>query len=427
MSSSFEQTLSKQNPHWSGVRYTHVFKRSHETASLKRLKLDEIQVVTGIRRCGKSTLLLTMINHLLNETEPKSILYINFDDPLYTEVCTDASSLYSVITTAESITRTPIQYLFLDEVQNVHAWEKYVKSVYDMKQFKKIVVTGSNGQLLNSEYATLLSGRYLKTQVYPIAFHELLQHSGITEYHQLLQEKSVALSHIQRLLNYGGFPRIHCIDEDDLRLELLKNYYETILLKDCLANNAVRDTKTLTNLAHYLMSNPAVLYSYNSLSKAIGSNENTISEFIQIFQNAFFINELRSYSYSVGKQLRGKKKVYCVDNGLITATAFSFSDNFGKLFENLVYGELQKQGHSEIYFFNEKKECDFIVHRGQDSIAIQACYQLKPENRTREIAGLKAAMEALSLTKGTIITLDDEETVSDMIEVVPFWKYFSTL
>ena len=429
MPSSFEQTLSEQNLHWSGERYSHSFKRSHEIQPINNLELEEIQVITGIRRSGKSTLLQTLINYLMQNQniDPKSILYINFDDPKYTDIWADAASIYSIVTAAETMARQPIRYLFLDEVQNVKNWESYVKSVYDMKRFKKIFVTGSNSHLLNSEYATLLSGRYLKTLILPLAYHELLLNSGITQYHQLIKEKPTALAHVDRLLNFGGFPRIHCVNKDEQRLELLKSYYETILLKDCMVNNSVRDSKTLINVAHYLMKNPAVLYSYNSLSKAVGSNENTIQQFIQIFQNAYFINELRSFSYSVGEQLRSKKKTYCVDNGLITATAFMFTDNYGKLFENLVHSELQKMGHSEMYFFNDQKECDFIIPKSHNPIAIQACYQLTSQNRTREIAGLKAAMEKFSLPKGIIITYDNEEKIADNIDIIPFWKYFSLI
>lgn len=427
MSGSFEETISSQNPHWSGKAYSHSFKRSHEGLPLSNLDLEEIQVVTGIRRSGKSTLLQTVINHLMKQVDPKLILYVNFDDPKYTDVWSDAGAIYTIVTTAETMTRQTIQYLFLDEVQNVEGWETYVKSVTEMKRFKKIFVTGSNSHLLNSDYATLLSGRYLKTHIYPIAFHELLQNSGITEYHQLIKEKATALAHVNRLLNYGGFPRVHCVHKDEQRTELLKSYYETILLKDCMANNAVRDHKTLMSLAHYLMTNPAVLYSYNSLGKAVDSNENTIQQFIQIFQNAYLIHELKSFSYSVGEQLRAKKKVYCIDNGLITATAFKFMDNSGKLFENLVFSELQKIGYPEIYFYNDQKECDFILHEVENPIAIQACYQLTPENRAREINGLMVAMEKLSLPKGVIITYDNEEKISDVVEAIPFWKYFSLI
>lgn len=427
MNSQYEQTLLEQNHHWEGAPYVHAFLRSHEVKAVSQLNLQEIQVITGIRRAGKSTLLQTMMNQLIKQQDPHSILYINFDDPNYTSVRTDASQIYSVITAAETITQKSIQTLFLDEVQNVEGWEQYVKSVYDSERFKKIVVTGSNSNLLNGDYATLLSGRYIKTHIYPIAFHELLQNSSITTYQQLIKKKTVALKHIKTLLQYGGFPRIHCISENDQRVELLKTYYETILLKDCIANHKIRDTSTLIQLAHYLMTNPAALYSYNNLAKSVESNENTVREFIQIFQNAYFFDEIKSFSYSMREQLRSNKKMYCIDNGLVTATAFQFSDNFGKLFENLVYTELKKTSDANIYFFNDQKECDFILHDSKNTIAIQSCYQLTAENRTREIAGIQAAMKKFSSKKGLIITFDNEEKITSNIHAVPFWKYFSIL
>lgn len=428
MITQYEPALIEQNPHWDGTAYDHHFLRQHEVKCIKHLNLKEIQVITGIRRCGKSTLLQTLINALMEQkVPPQSILYINFDDPHYTSTWADAKQLYDIVTAAETITQQPVQYLFLDEIQNVEAWEKYVKSVYDAGKFKKIIVTGSNSKLLNSDYATLLSGRYIKTHIYPLAFHELLQQKQITSLRQLIKQKSIALTQVNTLLQYGGFPRIHCIDENDTRIELLKSYYETIVLKDCIANHNIRNTHTLMQLAHYLMTNAATTYSYNSLSKAMHSNENTVQQFIQIFQNAYFVDEVKAFSYSIRTQMRSHKKIYCLDNGLITATAFQFSSNSGKFFENLIYSELKKRGHAEIYFFNDQYECDFVIHDSHHTEVIQACYQLTAENRAREIAGIHTAMKKLSLKRGVIITYDHEEKITDGVFAVPFWKYFSML
>lgn len=427
MTTPYDSVLLGQNTHWDSVPYKHAFWRTHEKKSIDRLNLEEIEVITGIRRCGKSTLLQTMINQLMKTHDPKSILYINFDDPGYTIVRTDARKFYDILTAAETLTQQPIQYLFLDEVQNVEGWEQYVKSVYDAKRFKKIAVTGSNAKLLNSDYATLLSGRYLKTHVYPIAFHELLQNAGITTYLQLLQKKASVLHQMNTLMQFGGFPKIHCMDSNPQRIELLKSYYETILLKDCIANHAIRDASTFTQLAHYIMSNVATLYSYNKLSTAISSNEHTTQQFIRLLENAYIFNEKKSFSYSIRTQLHSHKKIYCIDNGLITATAFQFSENHGKLFENLVYTEFKKTSDAEIYFFNDTKECDFILHDQKSTLAIQTCYQLTPENRTREIAGIASAMKKFLINKGVIITYDQEEKISPNIHAIPFWKYFSML
>ncbi len=416
----------EQNPHWEGKQYAQPYARLHDEQALDDLQFDEIQIVTGIRRCGKSTLLKQLIQHLCENQISRSILYINFDDPNYIEACNDPSSLYEIVTTAEKVTQQPVAYLFLDEVQNVIAWEKYIKSAYDSQRFQKIVITGSNADLLNSDYASLLSGRYIETRIYPLCFRELLNQNGITNMLQLIKQKAKVLALCDDMLKFGGFPRIQLLDDSNKRRKLLQSYYETIVLKDCIGNHNIRDTRTLQTLAHYLISNNSTTYSYNSLSKAIESNENTVQQFVQIFKNAYFLDEVYQFSFSLKKQARAKKKTYCIDNGLITATSFKFMDNTAKLFENLVYTELSKMFSGAVYFHNDKHECDFIVHHDDFQCAIQVCYRLTAENQARELNGLQSAMSLLSIAKGIVITYDQEETIDDNIQALPFWKLFST-
>jgi uncharacterized protein len=173
------------------------------------------------------------------------------------------------------------------------------------------------------------------------------------------------------------------------------------------------------------MTHISSLYSYNSLGKAVDSNENTMQQFLHILQNAYFIDELKQFSYSLKIQTHARKKVYCIDNGLIAAATFKFSHNHGKLLENLVYTELRKRGYNDIFFFNDQKECDFIIHQENDTKAIQVCYDLNDDNRQRELNGLKTAMEKFSIADGFIITYDQEEVIDKHINVVPFWKFFS--
>lgn len=427
MNFEIENTLVEQNPHWRGELYQHAFKRLHDESAINDLSISEIQIITGIRRSGKSTLMHTLINHLIQHENPKSILYINLDDPNYTEICTNSSAFYNIITSGEKLTGQEIEYVFIDEIQNMVDWEKYIKSVYDSKKFKKMIISGSNADLLNGQYATLLSGRYLKTHIYPLSFQELLLNNNINNKVDLVSEKAKALLLVDKLLLKGGFPRIHCIESDVHQLKILKSYYETILLKDCIANHDVRDSATLTKVAHYLINNVSCLYSYNSLHKALDSNENTIQNYIHILQDAYFIHELTQYSYSLKKQSKSRKKSYCIDNGLITAATFKFSNNHGKLLENLVYTELKKNHHENIFYNNENNECDFIVHGEEESLAIQVCYELNENNIKREINGLKTAMQKFNISKGIIITYDDEQLYDNSISVIPFWKYFSNL
>lgn len=146
---------------------------------------------------------------------------------------------------------------------------------------------------------------------------------------------------------------------------------------------------------------------------------------IQILQNSYLVEEMKNFSFSLKAQSKAKKKIYCIDNGLINATTFKFSKNYGKLLENLVYSELKKKHEKNIYFHNDQIECDFVLYN-EDRIAIQACYQLNSENRDREIKGLVAAMEQFSISNGLIITYDQEEMIAPNIQILPFWKWSST-
>ena len=424
MNSSLDQVLSDQNLHWGGKPYKHGYDRLHNKPAIKDLEFEEIQIITGIRRSGKSTLMHELINELSRLNRSKSILYLNLDDPNYTEIWGDPSKLYQVLTAAEKLTGETIEYLLLDEVQNIIAWEQYVKSVYDSKKFKKIIVTGSNADLLNSDYATLLTGRYVKTHVYPLSYKELLLNNNISNQLEFTQQKGKALKLLEQMLESGGFPRIATEKDAGKRIRLLKIYYETILLKDCVNNHKIRDTRTLMSLSHYLLSNISSCYSYNSLSRALGSNENTMQEFVQIFQNAYFLSELRQFSYSLKTHGKSKKKIYSIDNGLINAATYKFSHDYGKLLENLVYSELVKNGYENISFYNEAKECDFIAFKGKEKVAIQSCYEFTSDNQAREVDGLKAAMGKFSISKGVVLTYDQEEQISDSISIVPFWRFF---
>lgn len=420
-----ETVLQLQNPHWEGKVYSGLFSRHQQAKLLKKLPLKEIQVLLGVRRSGKSTLFKLIINQLLLKADPRSILYLNLDDPFFAEVWESPKHLYKVIETAEMLTNTKTIYLFLDEVQNINAWERFVKSTYDSEIFKKIFITGSNSSLLKSHYASLLSGRYIVDYVMPLSFKEILECESINTHLTLVKKKIKVLKILEKMLFYGSFPQIWKTSDTQLRREQLLNYYETIVLKDCIANHNIRETKKLQELSLYLLTNNASIYSYNNLAKKIDSNENTVKQFIQILENSFLIQEFRQFSYSYKQQIRAPKKSYCIDNGLMHAISIRFSDNCGKLFENLVYSELCKMGYKEIYFLNNKKECDFIIKVNDQLIAIQATFELNKNNYDREVDGLIHAMDELPIVRGYIVTFNSEEKKIDKNKhIIPFWKLF---
>ena len=354
----------------------------------------------------------------------RKILYINLDDPYYSEVHKDPKNLYRIIEIAEKLTGEKTVYLFLDEIQNVRNWEKWVKSAYDSEIYKKIFVTGSNSNLLKSDYSGLLSGRYIIQEVFPFSYREILNNQGINDHLSLAESKSTVMSIIDNMLEYGGFPEVFKTIERELKRDIIVNYYDTIVLKDCISQGKIRDIKTFKELTHYIISNTTSLYSYNSLARVIDSNDGSIKEFLRIMEEAFLMYETNNYSFSLKHQIKGRKKIYCSDNGFLSNISFRFSANKGKLFENLVFTELKKRAY-KIYFHNINKECDFIFsdEKNQKLRAIQVCFEINETNRKREIAGLKAVRTKLGINDGIILTYDQEEKV-DGFTIIPFWKYF---
>lgn len=413
-----EKIILSQNKHWKNS-YQNLYEREIFDDLINKLQVKHIQVLQGIRRSGKSTLFKLLINHLCCKIDPQEILYINLDDPFFIQYSNDAAKLYDVIQTAKKLTQKEVKYLFLDEVQAITGWERYVKSVYDSEEFKKIFITGSNSSLLNGELATLLTGRYLVTKVYPLTFKEILKINDISSYMQLVDRLPKVLSLVDNMLKFGSFVEVY-EQKEEFKRDILSTYYDTILLKDCVSNNAIRDVKSFKELSFYLISNVASLYSYTSLAKAVGINDKSSKEYLSYLENSYLVDELKHFSYSLKEQNNSKKKIYSNDNGFLSLS-FSFSANSGKLLENLVYTELVKNGY-EIYFYNKGFECDFLAKKDGKTAAIQVCYELNDQNRKRELRGLlKLPFE---VDEKYIITYNQSETI-DSIKVVRFWEHFA--
>jgi len=412
-----EKVILTQNRHWNKP-YENLYEREVFTDLVKKLDVKHIQVLQGIRRSGKSTLFKLLINHLSLEMDPQEILYVNLDDPFFIPYSDDAAKLHDVIQTAQKLTQKKITYLFLDEVQAINGWERYVKSVYDNESFKKIFITGSNSSLLNGDLASLLTGRYLSSKVYPLSLKEILKINDISTYMQLVEHSPKVLNIVDNMIKYGSFVEI-VENKEEFKRELLTSYYDTILLKDCVSNNAIRDVKSFKELSFYLLSNVTSLYSYNSLAKAIGINDKSAKEYVSYLEESYLIDEITHYSYSLKEQNNSKKKIYANDNGFLSLS-YSFSENSGKMLENLVYTELIKAGY-EVYFYNKNFECDFIAIKDNKSIAIQVCYELHEQNKKREMGGLRKL--PFEVDSKYIITYNQSDTLEN-IKVVKFWEYF---
>lgn len=422
-----ENALLRQNPHWQNAKYENIYFRSVYKQLLLKKELPHIQVLTGIRRSGKSSIFRLLINDLLDRVDPREILVLNMDEPAFTPIWNNAGDLYSVIELAEKLVGHKIQYLFLDEIQQVKEWELFAKSAYDSQIFKKIYITGSNSNLLNNTFSALLSGRYFANTVRPFSWSEILTIHGVTDRLTLLSEKMKVLRLLDASLKWGSFPEIvvHPVD-DSVKSELLKSYYDSVVLKDCIAYNQIRDGRFFYQLLYFVFSNIGKTFTYSSLSKAVRSNENTVRNYLNFAEQSFISADVTNFSFSLKEGARPLRKTYAIDNGLINAVSYSFSGNKGSLLENMVYNELINNGYTDISFSRDCEECDFIARNDQGFHAFQICYELTDGNKRRELYGFSSIHPDIEVASKKLITYNQKETVGD-IEVVPVWDIFGGL
>lgn len=371
-----------------------------------------IVVITGIRRCGKSTLL-----RQLSGLYP-DFLYINFDDDrLLDFTLADFPALLLVFEKLFPGTRT----LFVDEIQNVDGWERFIRRIHD--DGYKVFLTGSNANLLSAELGTRLTGRYLPVVLYPFSFAEVLRFRSVDSGRITEKKKARILAEFDRYLDGGGFPEFLKTGDP----EYLKRIYDDILYRDIISRAGIREVRGFRQLARYLFTNTANPATYNALKNTLGFRSvSSVRDFIGLLEEAYLLFEIFRYDASLKKQYVTEKKVYCIDTGMRNAVAFRFSGDRGRMLENLVLVELLRRKKS-VFFFRNPKECDFITEEGgRITGAIQVCHELLPENRERELAGLVCALEAHGLESGLLLTYLQEETIrrgGRTITVLPVWKW----
>lgn len=355
-------------------------------------------ILSGIRRCGKSTLL----KQLMKKT--KECSYFDFEDPR----CF-AFEIEDIDRLEEALNETygECSVYFFDEIQAVKTWERLIRGLLD--RHKKCVLTGSNASLLSKEIGTKLTGRHLTYELFPFSYTETLRFTN---------EKASTES-AQRYVTEGGFPEVYKYNRKDILRELL----DDILARDIIARYGLRDTKILKELLLFLLSNVGKEYSYNQLARTFGlGSVSTVISFISYFEESYLIFTIQKFDFSYKKQLISPKKVYAVDWGLVKANTTSFSEDKGRALENAVFIHLRRT-YKDIYYFKETHECDFVIkEKTRITQLFQVCTELNDHNREREIAGLKAAMKKFGLKTGTIVTLNQEDRF-DSIKVVPAWKW----
>ena len=395
-----------------------IIERTGLNKSKESLKYPNILAILGIRRCGKS-----IFSYLL--AKPHKFAYINFDDERLAGLKSD--DLNKILESFYELYED-IDYIILDEIQNVDNWELFVNR---LRRTKKIILTGSNSKLLSGELSTHLTGRYLDIILFPFSFKEFLKLKEVKENKvYTTQEKAEIMKTLQEYLEIGGFPEAYKFGKG-----MISKIYEDILTKDILLRYNISKKEEIKKLAKYLITNSSGEITYSKLARIFDiKHVSTISNWISYLENAFLIFRLERFDFKLKQQFIAPKKVYCIDSGLMNTIGFKFSENRGKVIENEVALELQrrkaKENSFEVYYWKDyqQNEVDFVIKKDKKiGSLIQVSYiNSKEEIKEREINALLKASKELRCKNLIVITWDyetEEKFEGEIIKFVPLWKW----
>jgi hypothetical protein len=393
------------------------------------IKFKEVVIITGPRRGGKSSLMKLICDDLIKENKvpPSNILYLNFEDERFVKFDSgDFAQIYELFLQINK----PMGrlYFFLDEIQNVTGWERWVNRLYENENIK-IFITGSNASLLSSEISTALTGRNRTVTNFPFSFGEFLTFKNYrlqeNDFYQT-RKRAVIKTFFQEYLKLGGYPEIIKINDPTL----LEQYFKDIIYRDILPRYSIKKIKEIRELCLFLASNLASIHSYNKLQNLIEVKSiNTVKTYLEILEEAYLFFRINLFDYSIKRQIYNPSKIYIIDTALGNSISFKFSENIGHIYENLVFLELKRR-NKEIYYWKSKKgkEVDFLIKKGLNiEEAIQVSYNLDyKKTLDREIESLLMAKDEFKIKHLSIITEDEEaeKEIGDVkIKIIPLWKW----
>jgi len=394
-------------------------------------KMKRILALVGPRRAGKTYFLYQIIAGLLRSGKAKrnDILFIDFED--YRLKDFRPEDVEQLLAAFYHMAGKAPRFLFFDEVQRLPSWSRILRTLHNARKYA-IVVTGSNASLLGSEIATELRGRYEDLMILPFSFREHLRHRDVPWDRALLAtpESGLIAKAFDEYVKYGGFPEAAGIEEEPDRRRLMQTYFDTIFYKDVLERHGIRARHLLDLIMRNMLESYSSLFSISAFEnqmKAHGQtgSKRSIAEYLRYLEAAFFITTCEKFDFSPRKRMMNPKKVYLMDTGF-SLLASSFTENRGRLLENVVSIEFVRQRRRVLYYRNTS-ECDFLVQEGtRTAEAWQVCWALNRSNEKREINGLLEAMREYRIPEGGILTYAQEETRSvegSEVRILPVWKW----
>lgn len=394
-----------------------IISRDGLVTAMGYLKHPNILLISGPRRAGKS-----IFAHIL----AKGIKYthLNFDDERLTGFKTaDFNNLLECFYELYP----GFEVMILDEIQNIKGWELFVSRLRDKY---KVIVTGSNANLLSSELATRLTGRFLTHTVFPLSFNEFLRFKGWTpkpNWEHSTEQRALTHGLFSQYMTGGGI-----FDYYKFGKEFLRQLFSSVITKDVVLRYGIRHPTIFEEFGLLAVNYYNCKISYNKISKALQiRSPNTTRQYLKYLENAFLVFSINRFSYKVREQLSTLKKIYVIDNGFIQSLSLNPSEDKGKLLENIVAVELKRRGRLEdfeLFYWDEPGyECDFVIRKAKKFIlACQVCFELNLNNRNREIAGLNGALNYFGLKNGLLLTDNQEEIIKEnglTINIIPAWKW----
>ena len=418
---------------WTKEQKTGILRKKYLPKLESLIRTNFIIFITGSRRSGKSFIMLQMARKFIeNGQDPKNILYVNLEDYAFPSQL-DVSFLDEIYNTyCEYIVPDKFPTIFLDEIQEIKGFEKWLRKFHELGK-ARIIVSGSNAHLLSKELGTVLTGRHLDLTVFPLSFSEFLMFNGleIKNLEDVVSREVEIKQWFHRYLENGAFPEVVLKEE---KREILNQYFDDIVTKDLLKRYKIRKAEDLRALVRFYISNIGSLTTFKAITRSLKLSITTVKNYSNYLEEVYLLFMVKRFDYKTREQDKSPRKVYSIDTGLCNTVGFRFTENLGKLAENAVFLSLKrKQSVSpmmEIYYWKDEhhREVDFLIKDGlKVTELIQVCWDIDNEKtKNRELRSLLKAMREFEIKNSVVVTGEHEgtETIEDkLIEYVPLWKW----
>ena len=408
--------VDRENDLRKKFREEHIIERELFKKAESLISKDVALIITGPRRCGKSILAFMLGSN-------KTFAYVNFDDE---RLIIEATELNKVLEAVYSL-KGDVDFFIFDEIQNINGWEKFISRLI---QTKRIILTGSNARLLSKELSTHLTGRHVDLTLFPFSFNEFLTLKGLKYNIHSTQDIAKIKNYLEEYLETGGFPLAQKLG----RIFIVESYRD-IVERDILQRYNIRYPVVFKELARYLISNISNEISFNQLKNVLKlKSSHTVKDYVSYLSNAYLLFVLERFSFKLKEQMLAPKKIYCIDNGIVNAIGFKFSENKGKAMENLVAIELFRRMNSnkklEVYYWkdHQQREVDFVIKDGKNLIQLIQVTNIssKKEVNKRELDSLLRASTDLRCKNLLVVTYDYEAGEfykTKKVRFIPLWKW----